>query len=161
MYIYNTFAIINTLRYIRFQLHTGNQLELPCYTSQNLSSFHNFYNVLFAVEKGYVLAEKVQMLINVRTGYWASLVQQWTICLMSNCKNLKWLNDFQYPVRCMKIDSIRTHHCFSTVINFEVAKFCHDLPHDPLFPNNNFNHIFHLIWQCYDHHTVTYQIYSQ
>ena len=28
------------------------------------------------------------------------------------------------------------------------------LLHDPVFSNNNFNHISHLIWQCYDHHAV-------
>ena len=40
---------------------------------------------------------------------------------------------------------IRTHHCISTIINFETTKFCHDLLHDLIPPNINFNHIFYLI----------------
>ena len=36
---------------------------------------------------------------------------------------------------------IRTCHCISTVINFETFKFQHNLLHDPMLSNVNFNHV--------------------
>ena len=58
------------------------------------------------------------------------------------------------------IDCIRTHHYIPTVINFETAKFWHNLIHDPILSNINFNQVSHLIWRCYDRHTITCQIYK-
>ena len=69
----------------------------------------------------------------------------------------RWQFD-QFAACCMIIFCIRTHHCISTVINFESANFCRNLLHDPILPSINFNHIFYLIW-----HVMTtirwYQIY--
>ena len=45
---------------------------------------------------------------------------------------------------------LRTHHCISTVINFETTKFYHNLVHDSIHPNITFNRISYLIWQCYE-----------
>ena len=50
----------------------------------------------------------------------------------------------------------KTHCCISmaTVIIFETTKLSHNLLHDPLLPNINFNFISYLMLQCYDHPTV-------
>ena len=53
---------------------------------------------------------------------------------------------------------IITHRCISTIINFKATKFGHNLFHDPVPPNINFNYISYLIWQCYANQTVMYQI---
>ena len=70
--------------------------------------------------------------------------------------NIHW---WWFTVCCMMIDFIRTHYCIPTVINFEATKPCHDLFHDPTFPNVNFKHVFYLIWWCHDNLTVRYQLY--
>ena len=40
---------------------------------------------------------------------------------------------------------IRTHQCISKVINFETTKSGHNLLHDPILPNINFNQLSYLI----------------
>ena len=59
---------------------------------------------------------------------------------------IQWWQFHEFSVACMMIDCIRTHDYLSTVINFDANKFCHNVLHDPMFPNINFNHFFHLIW---------------
>ena len=54
---------------------------------------------------------------------------------------------------------VRTHHCFSTVINFKATKFQHSLVYDSIYPNVTFYRIHHVIWHCYNHQTVTCQIF--
>ena len=53
---------------------------------------------------------------------------------------------------------IRTHHCISTVIDFETEKSVHNLFHDVILQNVYFNCISYLLWQCCDHLAVLYQI---
>ena len=54
---------------------------------------------------------------------------------------------------------IKTHHWICTVIDFEATIFSHHLLHDPMLLGININYISYLIWQCYNHHMVGYQIY--
>ena len=69
----------------------------------------------------------------------------------------------QQTVKLVKLSSLcnvmRAHHCITTVINFESTKFCHNLFHDPTFPNINFNHIFQLT-SLFDRHLVIRKYYS-
>ena len=55
-------------------------------------------------------------------------------------------------------NTIKPHHCIVNVINSKTLKFCHNLLQDQILSNVSFNHMFHLLWQCYDHHKVRYQI---
>ena len=48
----------------------------------------------------------------------------------------------------------------STIIFFQLTKICQRSPYNPISANINYNHVFHLLWHCYDTCVVMYQIYT-